>query len=208
MKCMELAERTRSVECASGFQRCAGVFLALALTLVASPRPVAAQQGVEQEAFAPVLRWTTGGGCGARSGRSLSPPLVARPEVAWQVTLRGPIEGEPRVWDGIVVVSVNEGPQRRAIQVLELSTGRTLLHQPSRNHAAESTQGLSQPPQGFPALRRQIGISFVSNVDSLRRGAQLEIAALAAAIGKVDVDDANGTAQRPDHAVGGRQSER
>ena len=98
--------------------------LPLALSLV-----VGTQQPVEEGGFAPPGRWLGDGGSASRSGTSLSRPIRRAPVEAWSVTTRGRIDGEPRVFDGEVVLSVEEGPGRRAVQVLELATGRTLLHQ-------------------------------------------------------------------------------
>ncbi len=79
--------------------------------------------------FAPPGRWATNGGGAARSGLSLAAPIRTEPIEDWQVTLRGPIEGEPRVADGLVFVCAREAKTRRALQVLELATGATRLHQ-------------------------------------------------------------------------------
>ncbi len=101
------------------------------LILTAIPLAVssAGQDGFEAGSAAPPGRWTTSGGCAARTGRSLSAPLRLEPEVAWQVTVRGEIESEPLVWNGTVIVAVREASSRRSVHVLELETGRTLLHQ-------------------------------------------------------------------------------
>ena len=111
-----------------------GFLLAAILASAGAPSGVLAQavdapRAPEPEAMAPPGRWTMEGGNAARTGSSFARPLRREPVVAWTVTLRGEVEGEPRVWDGSVVVCARETGGRRAIQVLELATGRTLLHQ-------------------------------------------------------------------------------
>ncbi len=78
--------------------------------------------------FAPSARWSTAGGTPAKNGTSLAPALREEPLVAWSVDLGGPLEGEPLVWDGRVVAVTRKSPDRRVVVVLELATGRVLLH--------------------------------------------------------------------------------
>jgi len=119
--------------------RCAmlGPLLTLALLCIAPQ----VQDPADDGAVAPPGRWITSGGYPSRTGRSLSKPVRRAPEVAWRVNVRGEIEGEPLVWDGRVILSVRESPQRRAIHILDLETGRTLLHR--------------RLPSSSPALRER-----------------------------------------------------
>lgn len=99
-----------------------------ALVLVFFARQERVQDAAAEAFFAPSGRWTMSGGSPARNGASLAEPLREEPVVAWEVDLRHPIEGEPLVWDGRVVVVAREGTDRRGLFVIELATGRTLLH--------------------------------------------------------------------------------
>jgi hypothetical protein len=101
-----------------------------ALALCLAPAAGTAQEAsVDEGGFAPPARWANAGGSASRSGLSFSRALRREPVEAWSVTVRGTIEGEPRVFDGNVVVGVNERGNRRSLQILELGTGRTLVHQ-------------------------------------------------------------------------------
>ena len=104
----------------------------IAALLAALTLPSAAQGGrplVEAHGFAPPGRWTTDGGSPSRSGQSFARALRHAPEEAWSLRFTGDVESEPRVWDGVVTVSVHEAASRRSLRQIELATGRTLLQQ-------------------------------------------------------------------------------
>jgi hypothetical protein len=86
----------------------------------------AAQDG----ATAPANRWYTRGGCASRSATSASFAPRRDPVAAWSVPVRGTIESEPLVWDGVVILSAREMPGRRTLHVIDLESGRSLVRQP------------------------------------------------------------------------------
>ncbi len=79
--------------------------------------------------MAPAGRWYTRGGCAARTYRSAERALFLRPESVWQHRGQGPIESEPLVWDGRVLLTNRQSATRRTLTVLDLATGRPLCVQ-------------------------------------------------------------------------------
>jgi hypothetical protein len=57
-------------------------------------------------AVGPRNRWYVRGGCAARTGMVLTEPPLREPEPAWQYDAKGTIDGEPLVWDDLVVLEV------------------------------------------------------------------------------------------------------
>ncbi len=77
--------------------------------------------------LAPVDAWVTAGGGLSRSGAARATAVRAPIEVAWSLEFGGAIEGEPRVWDGAVYVSVRKAAEQRELHVVDLSSGRALV---------------------------------------------------------------------------------
>jgi len=94
-------------------------------TIGAAPGHGAPEDGAE----APPGRWYGQGGCAARTGRSGSEAPRRDPEIAWTLSVRGTIEAEPLVWDGLVVLSAREGPSRRSVYLVDLATGQRVTRQ-------------------------------------------------------------------------------
>jgi len=87
--------------------------------------PAAVPQSAEHGATAPENRWTVRGGCPARTGASLTPPLPGPIETAWEYRAPGEIMGEPLVWDDRIVLEVKTGT-RRDLQLIRLADGERL----------------------------------------------------------------------------------
>ncbi|HED64843.1 MAG TPA: hypothetical protein ENJ09_04720 [Planctomycetes bacterium] len=102
--------------------------VALGLALLASA-PAFGQTRVEAGAIAPPGRWPMEGGSPSGTGTSLAPAVRAEPRVAWEARPGGTIEGEPLVFDGVVLVASRSGAGRRTLTLLDIEDGRVLLHQ-------------------------------------------------------------------------------
>ena len=88
-----------------------------------------ATPGPEDGARAPAGRWYVRGGCGARTAVSAARAPRSAPASAWTYQVRGTIEGEPLLWDDLVLLAVREAPAQRALHVLDLLSGRRLATQ-------------------------------------------------------------------------------
>lgn len=103
--------------------RRAGIRATVAVALAALAGGLDAQ---EDGASAAPGRWTTTGGCAARTGASESAPLLGSARVAWRYEPAGTIESEPLVWDGRVLLAVHERGTSRQLVVLDLDDGSVL----------------------------------------------------------------------------------
>lgn len=76
---------------------------------------------------APANRWHTLGGGSARTGETLTAPVVAPVEVVWTHEVRGVIEGEPLIWDEWILITVRQGPDLCVLRALDLLDGTPLV---------------------------------------------------------------------------------
>jgi hypothetical protein len=88
-----------------------------------------AAQADDDTALAPANTWYALGGCAARSGGSRTELPPAPLERDWTVEPGGSIEGEPLVWNDLVVIATCARPDQRTLSVLDLATGRTVATQ-------------------------------------------------------------------------------
>ncbi len=76
----------------------------------------------EDGAIAPAGAWVTHGGSPARNRATLTPPLRSTPHLGWSYAAPGPIEGEPLVWGGSVIVTFSD-EKERGLALLDLRDG-------------------------------------------------------------------------------------
>ncbi len=99
---------------------------ALLLALVATTAPTEGQLAPPPPgADVPAGAWPTADGppCGSRAVATTR-PLRHRPELAWRFEVEGSIEGEPLVWDDLVVVVEHRDDDQRFLHLLDLADGR------------------------------------------------------------------------------------
>lgn len=80
----------------------------------------------EDGAMAPANRWPMRDGCAARTASSVAGGIEGEAGVAWKWTTKGELEGEPVVWDDIVVLVDILGPKERFLHIVNLKDGKTL----------------------------------------------------------------------------------
>jgi len=68
-------------------------------------------------------RWLHDGGGLGRNGASHNAPLLRRPQFAWRQELPGKLLGEPRVWDGHVVLALQMAANKMRVEVRRLADG-------------------------------------------------------------------------------------
>lgn len=97
------------------------------LTLAMASLPAASFAQEPLDLLAPANRWTTTGGSPSRSGATRTRAVRGPVEIAWTHDAGGGIEGEPLVWDDVVLVSVARSDDLRVLRALDLLTGEPLV---------------------------------------------------------------------------------
>ncbi len=95
-----------------------------AWTFVAAPMAVAEER--EDGGAAPAGTWTNAGGSPARTGQTLTSPVLGAVRRAWEIALDGPIEGEPLVDEDLAIVPVRQSDAVRALVLVRISDGKVL----------------------------------------------------------------------------------
>ena len=100
----------------------------LATLVLSSALLVSAQTEVElvDGAVSPPDTWYASGGNASRSARSSTAPVLGEPKEAWTYAPKGAVESEPIVWKDSVFLAVLLRDGRRAIEWIDLETGKRL----------------------------------------------------------------------------------
>ncbi len=99
----------------------------LALAAFATGRQTAARAELDGER-APLNAWYVRGGSASHGAWSHAAALSTEPAVGWSIDVGNPIEGEPLVWDDLVVVAVRRDPHSARLEVLDRIHGSTIGH--------------------------------------------------------------------------------
>ncbi|MEE9391789.1 MAG: hypothetical protein V3W41_04705 [Planctomycetota bacterium] len=111
-------DRTKAALC--------GTYSLLAWALAGLMASLAPAQSSELGAIAPKNCWYVKGGCAARTGATLTKAVKGPLVESWTFPSEGTIEGEPLVWNDLVVICEKVNDNKRVLKIIDLDDGRRL----------------------------------------------------------------------------------